>query len=301
MMHGLGLYVRRISRSRHGTPAEFAKKCADHGLRWIALGGLWQDEAGGKPTSKMINSIKTIHDYGRDLEARGVRVFVWGYPWLGREAAFVDRMLAAAAPFRRILLDPELGANPSRSSRGIGKERANIGAKRLVELFAESKGLDVLGLSTFGSGWRMGWFPLEAYTRALVERFGGRCFIGGQTYTDDAVIDGSIAGFAKVIEKVGGVVMRPSISPGPRWGVEIVPNFGTYTWQAPNGKRGKRVRGAKAKPKTVAELRAHLFEFVDEDEPVDAMIGWAENFLTAELWLELKRAARLLERGAFRL
>jgi hypothetical protein len=302
MPEGPALYVRRISAKRHGAPKAFAKKCADHELGWIALAGLWQDVRNGRPTSKMINSIKTIHAYGDALEAEGVDVYVWGYPWQGREAQFVTAMLEAAAPFGRVLLDPELGANPSRQRMGVEKKRANKHATDLVRLFAEAPGhLKVLGLSTFGTGWRIGWFPLLAFTRALIQYFGGRCFIGGQTYTDDGVIDRSVGDMQAVIEKAGGSLILPYPVGGLvplENGCEVVPNFGAYTWQAPSGKRGKKTRGAKAKPKTVAELRAHLYEFIDDDEPIDSLIGWAENFMNDALWEELARFANLMERGA---
>ena len=298
MPEGTALYVRHISRSRHGTPKAFAKKCSDHKLSWIAIAGLWQDEKNGKPTSKMINRVDTIYRYGDELEAKDIEVYVWGYPWMGREEQFVERMLECAK-WGRVLLDPELGANPSRKISGPQKARANEHAHQLVRLFGATV-LDELGLSTFGSGWRMGWFPLLAFTKALVKHFGGRCFIGGQTYTDDGVIDRSIADMQKVIEKAGGEVVDPlSNHPygGVSRGVEIVPNFGMYTWEL-DGKRGKRRKGAKAKSKTRLELREHLYEFINEDEPIDSVIGWAENFMTNASWDELARFADLMQRGA---
>lgn len=297
MPKGTALYVRQIGKS-HGTPKQFAKKCADHKLGWVALAGCWQDvNKTGKPTSKMINSVDTILRYGVALEAAGVKVHVWGYPWQGREEQFVEQMFAAASPFGRVLLDPELGANPTRSTKGSGKKLANEHAEKLVRLFDEQDGLVSLGLSTFGSGARMGWFPLSAFTKALVERFGGRSFIGGQTYTDDSVIDRSVSEFGKVIEKSGGIVRLPGKTyfdfagtTGPR--VAIVPNFGVYARdKLPGGK-------TKVRSKSVGELRAHLHEFIDDHEPIDALIGWAENFMKPELWVELARFVELMERGA---
>jgi hypothetical protein len=193
-----------------------------------------------------------------------------------------------------VLLDPELGSNPSRSSSAAGKKAADAHAEKLVRLFAETKNLEWLGLSTFGSGWRMKWFPLLAFTKALAKEFGGHTFIGGQTYTDDGAIDMSIADMQKTIVKAGGVIANPALGGfRPSDAVEVVPNFGLYKWNT-----GKRKAGSKAVRKTPEELRLHLYEFVNEKEPVDALIGWAENFADTKLWNELARFADVMARGA---
>ena len=210
MPRGTALYLRRIAKDRHGTPKQLAKRCADHGLRWIAIGALWQDlTKAGNPTSKMINDVETIERYSDAFMDKGVEPYIWGYPWQGREEAFVEAMLAVDK-YGRILLDPELGSNPSRDAKGPGKRAADNHATKLVRLFAEATTPEtVLGLSTYGGGYRMKWFPLIAFTRALLQHFRcGRTFIGGQTYTVPAdLVDTSIADMVKVIEKVGGVVM----------------------------------------------------------------------------------------------
>jgi len=295
MPEGTSLYVRHITKKRHGTPKQFAKKCKRYGLSWIALAGLWQDvRKDGRAYSKMINSIDTIARYGQALEDVGIDVYAWGYPWQGREEAFVERMMNSLAwtPTKRVLLDPELGANPTRSRSGSGKTKANEHAELLVKLFHEHpECLDALGLSTFGSGYRLKWFPLIAYTRALVERFGGRTFIGGQTYTvgEDAV-DASIADMVKCIQQVGGDVQRADevlVN-----GCQVVPNFGTYSRYTSGPKKGDVRR------KTGDELRLHLYGFVNEAEPVDGMIGWAENFMYEATWDALHEFSGLLARGA---
>lgn len=297
MPKGLALYVRRISRSRHGTPKAFAKKCADNGLRWMALGGLWQEKrANGQVSSRMINGADTIKRYSDALEAKGVIPWVWGYPWLGHEARFAESMYKVA---RRVLIDPELGSNPTRSRKGAGKAKADAHAAFLIERLAGMDAFEEVGLSTFGSGWRMGWFPLLAFTKALIKHYGGRTFIGGQTYTDDGTIDRSTADMQKAIRAAGGEVTRPGQA--LLGDCEVVPNYGLYTWTK-DGKRGKRRPGARAVGKTPEELRSHLYEFIDEGEPIDAMIGWAENFVNKpKIWKELARFADMMERGACRL
>ena len=271
---GLALYLRRISQGEHGSPQQLAKKFADHGATWIAIAGPWHD-AGQK---KMINSADTCLRYADAMAAKGIKPFVWGYPWLGSEERFADEMDACAGPRNNALLDPELGSNPIRAVSGPGKARADAHATKLVGLMAERFAPGCCGLSTFGSGVRMKWFPTVAFAKALAEKFPRRTFIGGQTYTDDGVIDNSIADFTRLVQTHGGGLGN----------MQVVPNFGTYAKTGPG----------KYRPKTVVEMNAHFLEFIDEGEPVSSMIGWAENFMTPELWRSFAKMAERMKRGA---
>lgn len=292
MVAGTALYLRRIKKSRHGTPEDFALKCADHGLGWMAIAGPWHDHNG----PRLINKPSKVRAYMDALAKNGVEPWVWGYPYQGSEALFAHQMRECAGDHKRALLDPELGSNPSRDSEGPGKERANEHAHSLVNHIARI-GFTECGVSTFGSGWRMGWFPLLAFTKALLIDFRGKCFIGGQTYTDDGVIDRSIADMIKVAKAADSDVVIAHAG-ASNFDIEVVPNFGTYLWDT---KSGKRKPGAKARSKTPAELMWHLSEFIDDGEPVDAMIGWAENFMNKKLWRELAKFNGMLARGACRL
>lgn len=293
---GMSVYVRRISKSRHVDPKAFAEKCAQHGLTWVALMGAWQDPDESLP-HRLVNTETTLVRYARALHDVGIQPWIWGYPWQGMEELFAEDMCNAAhACDAHILLDPELGANPTRAKRGPGKQRANDHAKRVVELIATHTHAPAqLGLSTFGRGWKIPWFPLLAYTQALIEHYPGKTFVGGQTYTDNRVVDTSIADMREVIERAGGQVMRAA-TPIDR-GCAIVPNYGLYLWRTHNGRRAP---GAKARSKTKEELAHHLMEFVNEKEPVNALIGWAENFLTPSLWGEIARFSRTMARGCTR-
>lgn len=255
---GLALYVRSISPSHHGTPAEFASQMKGAGLRWIALGGPWHELRDGKVRTGMINSEAEIHDYGDALEAAGIEVYVWGYPWLGTEELFVERIVGAAK-WGRVLLDPELGANPSRKVSGPQKAKANAAARDLVSLLAGTDQVSVCGLSTFGAGYRIGWFPLVAYARALHDHFPGRAFIGGQTYT----VGNDLVDRSK--EDMLGLIHRDKLN------LELVPNFGVYD----------RVEGKVIK-RSAKSLLNHLQHFIDDPIKPRALIGWAENFLTPE-------------------
>lgn len=278
---GLALYLRHYSHREHGTPRELMKKHRDHGAKWIAVAGPWFDERGNRFINDPTTCRKLLDAaYDADLDP-----YVWGYPWKGREERFADAMALCAGEYNMALLDPELGANPERARSGRGKTAANEAAELLVQLMAARFPGGVCGLSTFGSGVRMAWFPLYAFARALAFWFPERTFLGGQTYTEDPRVDPSIADFLKAIDACGGLEV-----------IDLVPNFGTYAWK--NTKPGEKRR---ARPKTGVEMDAHFMEFIDEGEPVEAMIGWAENFMTEELWRSFAKMAERMERGACRL
>ncbi len=287
VVDGLAQYVRRISTRRHGTPAEFAQRCHDNGMRWMAVAGPWQERRGTRIVTKMINDAKTCRRYLDALAKKGIAPFVWGYPWQGVEHAFGMAMRECAGEHMLALLDPELGANPERSRAPALFKRAEEHAHVLVAEMAE-RGFQVCGLSTFGSGYRISWFPLRAYVRALLEFFRWRTFVGGQTYTENERIDPSMADFLKVLERE-----RCSLSD-----VQLVPNFGLYKWEREDYRKPMSASNRRAVRKTSAELLVHLTEFINEDEPVHALIGWAENFADRALWATMARFARMMRRGA---
>lgn len=280
---GVGLYVRRIER-RHGSPASLAKYVSDAGLDWIAIGGPWhQVRKDGQISTGLMNRVEVCQEYAAALEARGVRTFVWGYPWLGTYPVFVEQIVrCAAASGGRVLLDPELGANPTRSKKAADLSYAEKGVEGLIRGL-KLGGATYVGFSTFGTGVRLKWFPILAFAKELRNYFPGAHFIGGQTYTNDKVIDLSIDQFSVLRAQVGS-------SAGS---CAIVPNFGLYKWEGVKPNR-------KAIPKTPDELRAHLWEFINEGEPVDAVIGWAENFIRRSRphWRVLSEFSDMMKRGA---
>lgn len=273
MPQGFALYLRRYIEREHGTPKALMEKFKANGASWIAIAGPWDDDPEGL---RFLNSPATCIKLIEAAKAAGLVPYIWGYPFLGREEAFVNAMARCVGDTKaNILLDPELGSNPTRAASGAGKTRANAGATKLINLIHARFPDIVLGLSTFGSGVRMKWFPLLAFLTAMAIHYPGKCFAGGQTYTDDGVVDRSIADFLAAI--------------GDKK-IQLVPNFGTYA---------KTATGYRAK--TAKELDAHLFEFVNEGEPVEALIGWAENFMTPDLWKVFAKHATLMKRGAYKL
>jgi hypothetical protein len=245
-MHGAGTSIPAVEKAA----AAFAKRAQAMGLSWMAIGAIWQDlDHLANIDTRFLNSPGECAVYRKALRDVGIVPYVWGYPWLGGESKFLDGMAECAGADGLYLLDPELGANPSQRTHATEMIKANAGARLIVDGL-RARGARVILLSTFGGVPK--WFPLRAYLKANIDG------AGGQTYTDDARIDGSIATFAREMREYD-----------PEGDAQVVPNFGTYA----------RVDG-KVRSKTAAELRTHLDEFVNEGEDVRAAIGWAENFVT---------------------
>lgn len=265
VIKGTALYLR--SMHGPGTPTDKVEKGAiamlarakHMGLSWIAIGGPWQDSA---TQQKFLNTPEECQIYAKVFEDAGLPAFVWGYPWLGGEQKFVDSMLDCAGDYGLHLLDPELGMNPSRKDDSKHMDVSNASASVIVHGL-RAGGAKIVGLSTYGGV--PSWFPLRAFLQAGVD------FAGGQTYTDDGTIDKSISNFIEEERKFS------------THDAQLVPNYGLYA------KDGDGYRS-----KTPQELRVHLNEFINEGEPVRAMIGWAENFITPQLEVVLAEfSARL--------
>jgi hypothetical protein len=96
---GMGLFVRKLSKARHGSPNAFAYKCRKHGLRWVALAGPYQDMNDlGNPRIQRLNMIGTIADYGRALFEQGITPHIWGQVMPGRTESFLGEMNEITSP-----------------------------------------------------------------------------------------------------------------------------------------------------------------------------------------------------------
>lgn len=230
-------------RHNNDPAAELAKRFKRIGLSWAAIGAVWQDSP---IAQRYLNSPARCRELAKAMRDVGIVPYFWGYPWLGNEKLFVQAMVECAGDDALHLLDPELGMNPKRDPHNM--DGPNDSA-RIIVSGLRAHGAKSVGLSTFGGV--PSWFPLRAFLKAGVD------FVGGQTYTDDGTIDDSIATFAREIALTGSHAVE-------------VPNYGLYAKDGAGGFRSK----------TTGELITHLAEFINEGEPVHAIIGWAENFLT---------------------
>ncbi len=146
------MYVRNITRRLHGTPAEAAAKAKDHGLSWVAIMACWQESDRHTPMN-----LRDLEPYAAAFREAGIDVWIWGYPWGGRESEFCDAMGKALelSGGSGILIDPELGYkapdSPLRARRLVGGT---------LDLLNESQGL---GVTSYGLTTAHRTFPWDSF------------------------------------------------------------------------------------------------------------------------------------------
>jgi hypothetical protein len=271
----MSLYVRAISKARHGTPAKFAKLCADHGLKWVAIGGPWHEDRKGKNLDRVMNKPGKVRQYAEALAKVGVTPHVWGYPWWTRVEKFVEDMERYdCSVIDGWLLDPELGM-----------KRHPKEAAQLVHLCRESNPYRILGFTSYGLSKGHPTFPWDEFAEP-----GGFYPLKECDY-----------GSPQLYDTPKKRVMQ-GMSEYAELGFDVViPSFGLYKWTKRDPAQGSRLANGKRNRKAVslkpAELNAHLLSFVDSEVPVEAMIGWAENFVNRPLWRTLHEWSERLESG----
>jgi hypothetical protein len=267
----MALYVRAIRRSRHGTPKQFARRCADNGLKWIALGGPWHDRKG----ERWINSPETIKRYADALSNAEVKPHIWFYPWHDSIERIVDQVESCLnGSIVGVLPDPELGLKKKRAAAAL-----------LMSLLRERFPYMTVGFTSYG-------LPRGHYTFPWSEFAEPDIF--------DPMVEADYGSPQLYDEKRSRII--DSIEAYQQLGFDrIVPSYGLYTW-VPRDKTKRLSRAnRKAVPMSVGQFDAHMHAFVDVGVPIEAMIGWAENFATRPLWARLAEWAERMERGVFKL
>jgi hypothetical protein len=262
---GLALYVRKIVKSRHKSPAKFARLCADHGLKWIALATIWHDRKGGN-RELTINPVSVVKEYSQALAEAGVNPHIWGYPWHNRIKLFVEQTAAYLNPWIvGVLLDPELGLKDHLAEA--------------IALFKAIRALNpylLVGLTSYGLPRGHRNFPFSAFAEA------------GERGNVDVECD---YGSPQLYDLPVGRILE-GLADYDRLGFDhIVPSFGNY-------KNVMCVDGKKRAISLLAdELDAHLNHFVESPVPIPGAIGWAENFMNSSLWDVLARWSEVFEHG----
>ncbi|MFY0531809.1 peptidoglycan-binding protein [Nannocystis pusilla] len=85
---GKGMFVRSIKHV--GSIEAMLDRVAQTGLRWLAFQSIWQ--YADKKSSRWTG----FTGHAKALRAAGHACWVWGFPWPGREAEFVEVLLASA-------------------------------------------------------------------------------------------------------------------------------------------------------------------------------------------------------------
>lgn len=146
---GKGMFVRSVKHV--GSIEAMLARVAQTGLRWLAFQSIWQyaDRKSTRWTG--------FTGHARALRAAGHACWVWGFPWPGREAEFVEVLLASAT---------SCGASGVLVDAEAPYLDAPEAAPRLMAALlpaARAAGLAV-GLTSYGAPWNFPRFPWAAFT-----------------------------------------------------------------------------------------------------------------------------------------
>jgi hypothetical protein len=189
---GAGVYVRNIRKRTHGAPDDMAASMHAAGVRWVALQGAWQTDDGREHRE---SNEELLEDYARAARAKGIEVWIWGYPHPGRVSEFVEDLVGDALRTQAagILLDPE------KPFKGRDDE-----AHRLVSEAVE------LGWARHGLGIGITSYGVPRYHKSLPwEKWGGCGWGSPQVYTTSAAVtavglaEWEAAGWSTLIPSVG--------------------------------------------------------------------------------------------------
>lgn len=271
---GIGLYLRALRTRKYGQPEELARRFADHGVSWVAIGGPWH-EANSK---RWINRPANIPKWAEAFGVYGIEAHVWGYPWHNRVEEFVEDMLACSRDYTPDgwLLDPELGFKryPEEALELFHTSRAALASLNKIAL---------LGMTSYGIPKGHRSFPFESFAKV---EFKGHPL--------EEVDYGSPQLYYLPEKRV-----QDGLDQWEELGFdEIVPSFGNYKFVQKDPNLPNSPRNRRAVAKTGPELDTHLGHFIDSDVPIRGMIGWAHNFVTRAQWVVLRKWADRLARGA---
>lgn len=291
---GTGLYMRRLQRWIHGTPAQAAKKAAEHGTSHVQIMGAWQQPKKGRGVVTSAPNKRKLRDYAAAMHDQGIRVGLWFYPWAGHEEALLEvlREQCELAQIDFLSNDGELGMKWK-----IGRKRVRVpaglnmrgkqpeairniapaGSRPFVEAAARIlvAGMDDL-IEDYGMEWGH-WFtsygiarfhpnlPWEIFAKAAL-------VLSPQLYTaTTAQVDQGIAEWyaragIRDVSKIGDLPY-------------MIPSIGTY--------------GKNSGPK----MHEHLSSFVDGVEDVDGFVAWSWMQTNSQEWDVLLRWSDWIKRG----
>lgn len=202
---GIGLYFLRLPAD----PADTARRLAQGGIRWVALGAAWHDA----DETKLMNPPDRIADFAKGMRAAGITPHLWGYPWHDRVDRFVsDLRSCTTADIAGWLLDPELGfkGQPNALADLVQKARSagpagplgltSFGNTKVDFPFASAAGVDYGSPQLYtvdASGVRAGLAGWSAIgLPALIPSFGLYTSDGGKNRKKTAAeLDAHLAAF----------------------------------------------------------------------------------------------------------
>lgn len=254
----MGIYLQNL-RPMAETPKKAAKICLDHGVSHVAMFAVMQDRKGLNPP----DTIDTMRRYSDAFRYAEVEVWIWGFPYDGREAEFVDAMMVVSDAIHPAgwILDPEVSykwRTPAEKTKK--KDAATTLVKLTLDALDESLGVVMTsyGLPSFHKN-----FPWKELVIGLGQP---QLYLPEIASSKEAarLVNRGIAEWVKIF--------------GQAELVSAVPAFGK---QAQSG----------------ARLHEFLSYFVDEQEPIQGMTVWSWPQVSPEEWRIIARWADWWTKG----
>jgi len=243
-------------------PAESrVKRMADHGIKWAAIGSIWQESK----SSKWINQPAQVLALIELLVAHKISPWIWGYPWKGQHEEFVDAMDSVSPPdVVGWLIDAELGEKDEDS------EKARSSARDLVQRSIGKNPYRSYALTSYGIPQGHPTFPWEGFFEE-----------GGFFPLDECSF------FVPQLYELPTKDIRRGLEYCRKIGVDyIVPAFGTY----------KNLGHDNTPTMTPEQLDAHFGDFfsVKDEFHIEALIGWSESQVRPQAWEIIERYASMI-------
>lgn len=193
---GKGVFVRGLPGGK--TPQSLASELSGAGCTFAELLRVWQNKQRNEGAAQALQ----LPRFAEALQARGIDVWLWGWPVPGQEQRFVDLMCdtAKAIGAKGVVADPELPFK--------GKAAAAQILIRLLEERCDELGLG-LGVSSYGQVIGHPTFPWRT--------FGGVGHGCPQVYLDAALHPGKTR---RAIDAWRAVGWERIVAATPLWGVE---------------------------------------------------------------------------------
>lgn len=247
-LHGMGVFMQALKPMKE-TPLKAAKRAAENGVSSVALFAVMQERTG----LKTIDTIDTMKRYADAFKEMGIEVWIWGFPYAGREAEFVGAMKAfsdALGPSGWIL-DPEVSYKWKTPAQAPAKrEAASKLASLTFDALTEATGLVMTSYGMIDFHTNFPWADLAV---------GQGC---PQLYLPDIVNSKKAAQLVNEgIESWAKLYQRAQLIPA-------VPAFGENSG---------------------ARMHDFLSYFVDEGEPIDGMLVWSWPQIAPDEWRIIKR------------
>jgi hypothetical protein len=262
-MEGVGIYIRKLLKRRHGTPKQAAKRAANHGIDFVAIMGAWQQPRRGGVV-KVGGNAESLPDYAQAFIDRGIDVGLWYYPWAGHESELLDTLSDQIAAMPRCVQPEAIDLN-SEIFRGQRLQPSWV-EDRARTLMTGSTKLVKAHSMKYGAGH-------TAYGRAKFHpNYPWDIFLENATFVSPQLYTATKAQLTAGLDEWLAVALDANTT--------RLPSIGTY--------------GPKSGPK----MHAHLSSFIDTGYLIDGFIAWSWMQTNSQEWDVLARWSDWIKRGA---